>query len=119
MSRTANDCGVSRADGLVGPWLSLEELSKLEIFRSTKRAFKIKLNTNFGITPAKDEPGIKAAVRREYAPGDIICRAGDYGSTAFLLLEGEASAAVPQNRSPALIAGRRRGAIRRLKSLFR
>ena len=31
-----------------------------------------------------------AVVRRTYRPGDIICREGEQGSTAFFILEGEA-----------------------------
>ena len=63
-------------DGLEGQWVSVEELAELELFKSGKRAFKVKLNTNFAPQPGKPEPGIKAAVRREFKPGDFICRAG-------------------------------------------
>jgi len=31
-----------------------------------------------------------AVVRRRFAPGEIVCREGEYGSTAFLILRGEA-----------------------------
>ena len=70
--------------GLEGQWVSVEELAELELFKSGKRAFKVKINTNFAPQAGKPEPGIKAAVRREYQPGQVICSAGEYGSTAFL-----------------------------------
>jgi Fe-S-cluster-containing hydrogenase component 2/CRP-like cAMP-binding protein len=109
----------ARDDGLSGQWLSLEEIAEIDLFKSSKRAFKLKLSTNFGVTPGQREPGIKAAVRRVYQPGEIICRAGEYGSTAFLLLEGTATSFVPESASPVPIAGRRTRAMRRLRRLFR
>jgi hypothetical protein len=83
------------SDGLSGEWLSLEQVSELELFKSGKRAFKVKLSSNFAPTAGQAEPGIKAVVRREYQAGDVICKAGAYGSTAFLILEGTATARVP------------------------
>lgn len=106
-------------EGLEGQWVSIEELAELELFKGGKRAFKVKLNTNLAPQPGKPEPGIKAAVRREYQPGEIICRAGDYGSTAFLLLEGRATAFVPERIEPRAVPGRTRRSIARLKDLFR
>src|SRR4051794_12472866 len=96
-------------EGLEGQWVSVEELAELELFKSGKRAFKVKLNTNFAPQPGKPEPGIKAAVRREYAAGEVICGAGEYGSTAFLLLEGSATSFVPGKADPQPIPGRSRG----------
>lgn len=117
-----------RSDGLAGEWLSLEEVSKLDFFQGTDREFKIRLGTNFGTRPPSKrkndadtpspDPGIKAAVRRQYQSGDVICKAGDYGSTAFLLLEGSAVAEVPPSTSAAAIRGRRPGALRRLRAMF-
>src|SRR5258708_12265936 len=72
-------------EGLEGQWVPVEELAELELFKSGKRAFKVKLNTNFAPQPGKPEPGIKAAVRREYKAGDVICRAGEYGSSPFFI----------------------------------
>lgn len=105
--------------GLEGQWVSVEELAELELFKSGKRAFKVKINTNFAPQPGQPEPGIKAAVRREYAAGDVICRAGEYGSTAFLLLEGHATAFVPDKAEPQPIPGRSRGSLARIKDMFR
>lgn len=110
--------GPRSPDGLEGEWVSLEELSRLELFQGTKRAFKVKLNTNFAPRPGQDEPGIKAAVRRRYAAGEVICRAGEYGSTAFLLVEGRAVARLPERAEGRGVAGRSRGSFARLASLF-
>ncbi len=106
-------------DGLSGQWVSLDELGALELFQSTKRPFKVKLAGNFAPRPGSAEPGIKAAVRREYAAGDVICEAGSYGSTAFLLVEGRATSFVPERAAPAEIPGRKRRSLRSLLSIFR
>jgi Fe-S-cluster-containing hydrogenase component 2/CRP-like cAMP-binding protein len=106
-------------DGLPGQWLSLDELGQIELFKGSKRAFKVKLNTNLSPVADRPEPGIKAVVRREYQKGDVICKAGDYGSTAFLILEGSATAIVPERAAPASIPGRTSGSLGRLRELFR
>lgn len=104
--------------GLEGQWVSVEELAELELFKGGKRAFKVKLNTNFAPQPGKPEPGIKAAVRREYKAGDVICTAGEYGSTAFLLVEGSATAFVPARAEPQGVPGRSPGSLARIKNMF-
>jgi Fe-S-cluster-containing hydrogenase component 2/CRP-like cAMP-binding protein len=114
----ANESVISPKDGLSGQWLSLEEMAELDFFKSGKRAFKIKLNTNFAPAPGKPDPGIKAAVRREYQKGQIICEAGAYGSTAFLLLEGSAVAYLPERSAAKQLPGRNRWSISRLKGIF-
>ncbi len=106
------------AEGLEGQWLALEEVGELDVFKSSKRA-KLKLPTLLGAAPDAKEPGIKAVVRREYAPGAIICEAGAYGSTAFLLLEGTATEFLPEKVEPKGVAGRTRGSLRRLLDGFR
>ncbi len=118
MSQPATQCGASQADGLVGQWLSVDELSEIDFFKSSKRAFKVKLNTNLAPTPGQKEPGIKAVVRREYQKGDIICKAGEYGSTAFLILEGSAAAFLPETFTPAAVRGRKPSSVAWLKQLF-
>jgi Fe-S-cluster-containing hydrogenase component 2/CRP-like cAMP-binding protein len=107
------------ADGLPGQWLSLEEVAALDFFKSGKRAFKIKLNANFAPSPDKNEPGIKAVVKREYQKGDLICKAGEYGSTAFLLIDGSAVAAIPEQCAPTGVPGRTGSSLTRLKRMFR
>src|SRR5262245_56078645 len=106
---------VRRREGLEGSWLTLEDLAQLEPFKQIKRA---KLNTNLRVPSGGTAPDVKAAVRREYQPGEVICRAGEYGSTAFLLLEGEAVAEVPARSEPAPVSGRGRNSLSRLARLF-
>ena len=60
---------------LHGDALSLEEILALPAFEGCSEAL---LKKNLG-----------AVVRRHYEPDEIICREGEYGSTAFLILEGE------------------------------
>ncbi|MBI3782233.1 MAG: cyclic nucleotide-binding domain-containing protein [Deltaproteobacteria bacterium] len=93
-------------DGLAGEWLSRDALAQIDFFKGSKRPFTIKLNSNLGVVPEQTEPGIKAVVKRHYQKGDVICKAGDFGSTAFLLLEGSAVASLPSQMLPAVIAGR-------------
>lgn len=106
-------------EGLEGQWVPLDELAELELFKSGKRAFKVKLNTNFAPQQGTPEPGIKAAVKREFGPGELICEAGEYGSTAFLLLEGRATAFVPERVEPKPVPGRTRRALERVRDMFR
>lgn len=104
--------------GLDGEWLSGEELAEIDFFKGSKRAYHIKLNTNLGAVPGQREPGIKAVVRREYQKGETICKAGAYGSTAFLLLEGTATASLPAQFAAAAVPGRSAASRRWLQSLF-
>jgi CRP-like cAMP-binding protein len=60
---------------LQGDALSLEEILALPQFEGCSEAL---LKKNLG-----------AVVRQRYLPGDIICREGEFGSTAFLILNGE------------------------------
>ncbi|HYC22501.1 MAG TPA: cyclic nucleotide-binding domain-containing protein [Candidatus Bathyarchaeia archaeon] len=105
-------------DGLRGKWLTPEDLAELDFFKGTKRAFKIKTATNFAPTAGKPEPGIKAAVRREFQKGDVIFTAGDYGSTAFLMLEGTALATIPERAQAVPVAGRTPGSLDFLARMF-
>jgi Fe-S-cluster-containing hydrogenase component 2/CRP-like cAMP-binding protein len=79
----------------------------------------LKLPTLLGAGPDSKEPGIKAVVRREYAAGEVICEAGAYGSTAFLLLEGTATASLPERIEVPGIDGRTRRSLARLFDSFR
>ena len=116
-----HDTGDTRSDGLAGRWLSLEDLGRLDFFKSGKSAakFRSRLNANFELPPGQNEPWLKAAVWREYQPGDVICEAGAYGSTAFLLVEGTASAALPERFAPQPVPGRTSGSLARLRRMFR
>jgi CRP-like cAMP-binding protein/ferredoxin len=61
---------------LPGEPVDVEELQRLTYFQKVSGTF-LELNKN-------------AVVRRHYKKGDIICREGEYGSTAFYILEGQA-----------------------------
>ncbi|HEY0702549.1 MAG TPA: cyclic nucleotide-binding domain-containing protein [Candidatus Acidoferrales bacterium] len=60
--------------------VSLQELSDLPFFEGVSGTF-LSLNRN-------------AVVRRHFKRGEVICREGDYGSTAFYILEGEARVSI-------------------------
>jgi CRP-like cAMP-binding protein/Fe-S-cluster-containing dehydrogenase component len=60
--------------------VSLQELHELPFFEGVSGTF-LSLNRN-------------AVVRRHFKRGDIICREGEYGSTAFYILEGEARVSI-------------------------
>jgi CRP-like cAMP-binding protein len=61
---------------LEGEPLTFGEISAIPIFKGCSETL---LRKNLG-----------AVVRRKFAPGETICREGEFGSTAFYLLEGEA-----------------------------
>ena len=65
---------------LEGEALSADDLLALPVFQGTSKAL---LEKNAG-----------AVVRRRFAPGETICREGEYGSTAFYLLEGDAEVSI-------------------------
>src|SRR6185436_1480418 len=50
-----------------------------------------------GVAPAQWERYPGAAVLRRFSPGEIVCREGEHGSTAFVVLEGIAEVSI---RSP-------------------
>lgn len=59
-----------------GEALTAEELLQIPIFK--------------GINPGWLARNAGAVVRRRFRRGEIVCREGEYGSTAFLILEGRA-----------------------------
>ncbi len=61
---------------LPGEPVGAEELQQLSYFQKVSGTF-LELNKN-------------AVVRRHFRKGEIICREGEYGSTAFYILEGQA-----------------------------
>ena len=60
--------------------VSPDELQKLPVFQGVSGTF---LSLNQG-----------AVVKRYFRAGDIICREGEYGSTAFYILEGKAQVSI-------------------------
>ncbi|HEV2445651.1 MAG TPA: cyclic nucleotide-binding domain-containing protein, partial [Candidatus Sulfopaludibacter sp.] len=61
---------------LPGEPVDVDELQQLAYFQKVSGTF-LELNKN-------------AVVRRHFRKGDIVCREGEYGSTAFYILEGQA-----------------------------
>jgi CRP-like cAMP-binding protein/flavoprotein len=61
---------------LPGEPVDVEELLQLSYFQKVSGTF-LELNKN-------------AIVRRHFKKGEIVCREGEYGSTAFYILEGQA-----------------------------
>ncbi len=59
-----------------GDAISLTDLQQVEVFRDVSGTF-LNLNSN-------------AVRKRSYRAGEVICREGDYGSTAFYILQGQA-----------------------------
>ncbi len=61
---------------LPGEPVDVDELQQLSYFQKVSGTF-LELNKN-------------AVVRRHYRKGEIVCREGEYGSTAFYITEGQA-----------------------------
>ena len=62
---------------LPGEPVDIEELQELSYFQKVSGTF-LELNKN-------------AIVRRHFKKGEIVCREGEYGSTAFYIVEGQAN----------------------------
>lgn len=77
-----------RAQHQDGEIVTPEELSQMPLFRGIPLKF-LQFNGS-------------AVVRRYLAPGDVLCREGEYGATAFIILEG----------SFQIFIGGKRGAVR-------
>jgi CRP-like cAMP-binding protein/NAD-dependent dihydropyrimidine dehydrogenase PreA subunit len=90
--------------GVVGP----DELLKLPLFEGIAHAF---LRFNEG-----------AVVRRKYKKGDIICKEGDFGSTAFCIEEGTVDIYISASFSHAKTrtggGGRKGGLFHKLTTVF-
>ena len=52
-----------------------------------------------GVPAASLERYPGAIVRRRFKPGEVICREGEYGSTAFYVLEGTAEVLIADRKS--------------------
>jgi CRP-like cAMP-binding protein/Fe-S-cluster-containing dehydrogenase component len=82
--------------------LTAEELLKLPVFAGVSGTF---LELNRG-----------AIVRRGFRKGEIICREGDFGSTAFYILEGKAKVSISTPIAHVKTAGGAAGFFKRLTS---
>ncbi|MBI3670169.1 MAG: cyclic nucleotide-binding domain-containing protein [Acidobacteria bacterium] len=79
-----------------------EELLQLPVFKGVSGTF---LELNKG-----------AIVQRHFQRGDMVCREGEYGSTAFYILEGQAQVSISSPIAHVKTDGGARGFLSRLKS---
>ncbi|MBI4866141.1 MAG: cyclic nucleotide-binding domain-containing protein [Candidatus Wallbacteria bacterium] len=89
---------------LSGDALSADELLAIPIFSGISRSL---LEKNAG-----------AVVRRSFKRGDLICREGDYGSTAFYILKGKVDVYISTPVAAVESTGGVRGFFQKLKSLL-
>src|SRR5215470_2127801 len=87
-----------------GEVLDPSELLHLPIFQNVSGTF-LELNQ-------------KAVVKRHYRAGEIICREGDFGSTAFYILEGKAEVFLASPMAHVKTEGTSQGFFRKLKSML-
>jgi CRP-like cAMP-binding protein len=85
-----------------GEPVSAEELLTLPMFK--------------GISPALLQKNVGAVVRRRFRRGEVICREGEYGSTAFFILEGRAEVFISTPIAHVKTEGGVTGFLSRLKS---
>ncbi len=88
-----------------GTPVSVDELLSLPVFKGVSGTF---LDLNKG-----------AVVKREYKAGEIIIREGDYGATAFYILEGEAEVYIGSPRGHVDTEGQSQGLLSRLTSVLK
>ena len=86
-----------------GDPIDLPDLQKVDVFRDVSGTF---LNLN-----------INALRKRSFKPGDVICREGDYGSTAFYILEGQAEVFLSSPLAHVSTKGQK-GFFSKLKTVF-
>jgi CRP-like cAMP-binding protein len=88
--------------GLEGTQVEAEELLDLPVFRGVSGTF---LELNKG-----------AVVKRRFRPGEVICREGDYGSTAFYILKGTVDIFISSPRAHVDTEGTSEGFLSKLVS---
>ncbi len=81
---------------------SSEELLQLPVFKGVSGTF---LGLNRG-----------AVVKRHFKQGEVICQEGEYGSTAFYILEGKAQVSITTRMGHVKTEGGARGLLSKLKS---
>lgn len=82
--------------------IKVEELESLPVFKGVSGTF---LSLNRG-----------AVVRRRFKKGDVICREGEYGSTAFYILDGKARVSISTPIAHVKTQGGARGFFTKLTS---
>jgi len=96
--------GTAIAAGRDAQSLTAEELHRLPVFAGVSGTF---LELNRG-----------AIVKRRYGKGEIICREGEFGSTAFYILEGKAQVAIATPIAHVKTQGGTQGLFKRLTSVL-
>jgi len=96
--------GTAIAAGRDAQSLTAEELHKLPVFAGVSGTF---LELNRG-----------AIVKRRFRKGEVICREGEFGSTAFYILEGKAQVAIATPIAHVKTQGGAHGFFKRLSSVL-
>jgi len=96
--------GTAIADGADAQTLTAEELHRLPVFAGVSGTF---LELNRG-----------AIMKRRYRKGEVICREGDFGSTAFFIVEGQAQVAISTPIAHVKTQGGAQGFFKRLTSVL-
>ena len=96
--------GTDISAGTTSPPLSVEQLHKLPVFAGVSGTF---LELNRG-----------AIVERRFRGGEVICREGEFGSTAFYILEGKAQVAISTPIAHVKTQGGAKGFFNRLTSVL-
>src|SRR5258707_1322240 len=94
--------GTAIAAGPGAQGLEAEELHKLPVFKGISGTF---LELNRG-----------AIVKRTFRAGELICREGDFGSTAFYIVEGKAQVSISSPIAHVKTQGGAKGFFKRLTS---
>ncbi len=95
---------IPEGTALTGEPISVDELLKLPAFQNASRGL---LEKNRG-----------AVVIRRFKAGSIVCREGEFGSTAFYILEGSASVYISTPMAHVKSEGGGKGFFARVKSRF-
>jgi len=99
-----NVVGTAIAVGADSQTLTAEELHRLPVFAGVSGTF---LELNRG-----------AIVKRSFRTGEVICREGDFGSTAFFIVEGQAQVAISTPIAHVKTHGGGQGFFKRLASVL-
>jgi len=94
--------GTAIATGTGAQGLQAEELHRLPVFKGVSGTF---LELNRG-----------AIVKRTFRAGEIICREGDFGSTAFYIIDGKARVSISSPIAHVKTKGGAQGFFKRLTS---
>jgi CRP-like cAMP-binding protein/Fe-S-cluster-containing dehydrogenase component len=97
-----SEVGTAIATGPGAHGLEAEELHRLPVFKGVSGTF---LELNRG-----------AIVKRTFRAGEIICREGDFGSTAFYIVEGKAQVSIHAPIAHVKTQGGAKGFFKRLTS---